>query len=78
MLLCAECRDIGLAVDQIEGYLRFSSTDVRPHGNAEVSEHIQEVLQLEGTLRGIIGIRSLMEAVQRRAHMGRELVKGHP
>ena len=76
MLLCAASREIGLAIDRIEGYVRFASTDVSAPSSAAMGEQIREVLRHNGVLYGIIDLAWLVRAIEQKAQSGRATVKG--
>jgi chemotaxis signal transduction protein len=70
LLLCAGSPEIGLAIEQIDGYLRFSSAEL--HDEAGAGGHARGALLRGGVLhggvlRGLIHIPALVEAVLHRA-----------
>jgi chemotaxis signal transduction protein len=67
MLLCLGNPEISLAVEQVEGYVRFSDADLRREDGDKAGEHVKEALMQDGVLHGIVSVSALMATIARRA-----------
>jgi chemotaxis signal transduction protein len=76
MLLCDGNPEISLAVEQIEGYVRFSDGDLRREDGENAGEHVREALKQDGILRSIVSVSALMATITRRARGAPESHKG--
>lgn len=67
LLICASSPDVGLAIEAVEGYVRYSDADLRPGHGAGLGEHVREALLHDGALHGIVDVPSTVAALARRA-----------
>jgi chemotaxis signal transduction protein len=57
---------VGLAFDQFEGHLRIARSQIAVRSDAASRAHVAETAQVEGALRGLIGVRSMVATIQER------------
>lgn len=67
LLLCASSPEVGLAIEEIEGYVRFSSADLHAGDGAERGQHVREALRHGGALLGLIDVPRTLGALARHA-----------
>lgn len=59
-------RALGLSFDEVEGYLRIRPSGLFPSRDPDARIHVAEAVSSGGLLRGVVGIRSIVEGVRRR------------
>ena len=70
-LAIAAGSSIGLAFDRFEGHLRVGEDAMVPQGHAEnAARHVLEVVRVDGLMRPVLSIRSLLESVTSRVRCG--------
>lgn len=70
LLLCGGDLGVGLVIDEIEALLRVPTAELVPVTPGSAGEHIRGVLRLGSTIRGVIDVASVVDAVARRAEDG--------
>jgi chemotaxis signal transduction protein len=67
--ICGTDEPIGLALDELEGYLQASAADRSPRAHNDGSgAHLRELLSASGKVRPILHVSSLLEAIRAGAH----------
>jgi chemotaxis signal transduction protein len=67
----AEGNSLGLAFDRFEGHMRVGEDAMVPHGGRENAvRHVREVVRIDGLVRPIVSIRSVLESVTSRVRSG--------
>ena len=67
LAICGREEPLGLEFDELDGYLRIPQADIFRTGGAEsVSKHDQHAVRIEGELRPVVHLPSIIEAVRRR------------
>ena len=62
---------IGLAFDRFEGHMRVGEDAMVPQGGRESTvRHVREVVRIDGLVRPVLSIRSVVEAVTSRVRSG--------
>lgn len=62
---------IGLAFDRVEGHIRVGEDALVPQGGRESTvRHVREVVRIDGLVRPVLSIPSVLEAVTSRARSG--------
>jgi chemotaxis signal transduction protein len=68
LLLCRGDNQVGLAIDGLEAYLRVPRADIHPvQGEEALGEHVRDVVQCDGIMRGVLSVQSILAAIARRA-----------
>ena len=62
----AAAAPIALAFDRFDGHLRVSRDDVVPHDGREAVAHVREVARLDGRVRPVVSIASVVDAIANR------------
>ena len=81
LLLCATSPELGLAIEHLDGYLRFSSAEL--HDEAGSVGHTGEALLRGGVLhgsalRGLLNLPAIVQAVSQRARGAAQAVNRGP
>jgi chemotaxis signal transduction protein len=67
--LAANERTLGLAFEELEGFLRLAPQDLTTSGSAP-GKHVQEVAHAGGILRPVVDVASVVETIRRLARRG--------
>jgi chemotaxis signal transduction protein len=71
LALCGTEEPVGLAINDLEGYLRVPFTRVyTAEQNDDVSAHVKHVVRAADMVRDIVSIPLLIEVIQRRCRTG--------
>jgi chemotaxis signal transduction protein len=69
LLVCRGDIQVGLVIEGIDSYLRVPTSLVHPAQSGEViGEHIDEILEHEGTARSVLSVASILSSIRYRAN----------